>query len=180
MSTLKTPGRKKIIYSYDLSGCYLFNFARATARQGNSMSIYFAVLKGVHLAIWTVNICPLTILYKALLNIIGGKGAISNINYYHYHRYMFLYIFSGFRQKRIKMAVLLLASIFTLFTVGNCGNYTVTEEVFFDIEVKDMDGPGEDYRGRFVVGVFGETAPMTAMNFVAIARGYKRGKVRNN
>ena len=78
------------------------------------------------------------------------------------------------------MAVLLLASIFTLFTVGNCGNYTVTEEVFFDIEVKDMDGPGEDYRGRFVVGVFGETAPMTAMNFVAIARGYKRGKVRNN
>ena len=26
--------------------------------------------------------CPMTLL-KALLNIIGGKGAISNINYYH-------------------------------------------------------------------------------------------------
>ena len=40
-----------------------------------------------------------------------------------------------------------------------------------------MDGPGEDYRGRFVIALFGETAPMTVMNFVAIARGYKRGKV---
>ena len=28
--------------------------------------------------------CPLTFL-KALLNIIGGKGAISNINYYYYY-----------------------------------------------------------------------------------------------
>ena len=32
-----------------------------------------------------LNICPLTILYIVLLNIICGKGAISNINYYcHY------------------------------------------------------------------------------------------------
>ena len=29
--------------------------------------------------------CPLTF-FKALLNIIGGKGAISNINYYNYYR----------------------------------------------------------------------------------------------
>ena len=37
----------------------------------------------VYLTIWTINICPLTILCKGLLNIIiGGKGAISNINYY--------------------------------------------------------------------------------------------------
>ena len=28
--------------------------------------------------------CPMT-LFKALLNIIGGKGAISNINYYYYY-----------------------------------------------------------------------------------------------
>ena len=34
--------------------------------------------------IWTINICLLTIFYKALLNIIGGKGAISNINYHHH------------------------------------------------------------------------------------------------
>jgi cyclophilin family peptidyl-prolyl cis-trans isomerase len=56
------------------------------------------------------------------------------------------------------------------------GNYTVTDEAWFDIEIKDMDGPGQDYRGRFVVALFGETAPMTTMNFVAITRGYKRGK----
>ena len=37
--------------------------------------------------------------------------------------------------------------------------------------------PGEDYRGRFVVALFGEVAPMTVMNYVALTRGYKRGKV---
>ena len=35
--------------------------------------------------------CPLT-LFKALLNIIGGKGAISKINYYHYYYYYYLVI----------------------------------------------------------------------------------------
>ena len=35
----------------------------------------------VYLIIWTINICPLTIIYEVLLNIIGGKGALSNINY---------------------------------------------------------------------------------------------------
>ena len=34
------------------------------------------------LAIWIIHICPLITLHKALLNIIGGKGAISNINYH--------------------------------------------------------------------------------------------------
>ena len=58
-------------------------------------------------------------------------------------------------------------------TVALAGNHTVTEEVWFEVEVKDMDGPGEDYKGRFTVSLFGEAAPMTVMNFVAIARGYK-------
>ena len=31
----------------------------------------------VYLTIWTINICPLTFFHKALLNIIGGRGAIS-------------------------------------------------------------------------------------------------------
>jgi len=66
--------------------------------------------------------------------------------------------------------------MFTVFATGYCGNFTITDEVWFDVEVKDFDGPGEDYRGRFVIGLFGETAPMTTMNFAAIARGYKRGK----
>ena len=41
-----------------------------------------AISKQVHLTIWTIRICPLTILYEALLKIIGGKGVISNIDYY--------------------------------------------------------------------------------------------------
>ena len=44
-------------------------------------------LKGVYFTIWTIDICPLTILHKALLNIIGGKGGISNIKYYYYYYY---------------------------------------------------------------------------------------------
>uniref|UniRef100_A0A1I8FHN5 PPIase cyclophilin-type domain-containing protein n=1 Tax=Macrostomum lignano TaxID=282301 RepID=A0A1I8FHN5_9PLAT len=52
-------------------------------------------------------------------------------------------------------------------------NYTVTEEVWFEVRVKDMDGPGEDFTGKFTVAVFGEAAPMTTMNFVSLARGYK-------
>ena len=37
--------------------------------------------KEFYLTMWTINNCPLTF-FKALLNTIGVKGAISNINYY--------------------------------------------------------------------------------------------------
>ena len=40
------------------------------------------ISKGVYLTMWTINILPLTTLYETLLNIIGGKGAVPNINYY--------------------------------------------------------------------------------------------------
>jgi len=74
------------------------------------------------------------------------------------------------------MLLLLFTIASALLTVGLCGNNTVTDEAWFEMEVKDMDGPGQDYRGRFVVALFGETAPMTVMNFVSITRGYSRGK----
>lgn len=75
------------------------------------------------------------------------------------------------------MALLFLTVALSTFALGFCGNFTITEEVWLDVEVKDFDGPGEDYRGRIVIGVFGETCPMTAMNFQAIAKGHRRGKV---
>ena len=34
-----------------------------------------AILKGVYLTIWTINLWPPTILYRGHLDIIGGKGA---------------------------------------------------------------------------------------------------------
>ena len=77
------------------------------------------------------------------------------------------------------MAALALALVLmTLATMAHGGIYTVTEEVWFEVEVKDLDGPGEHYKGRFVVAVFGEAAPMTSLNFISLARGYfkKRGK----
>ncbi|XP_060063695.1 uncharacterized protein LOC132544141 [Ylistrum balloti] len=50
--------------------------------------------------------------------------------------------------------------------------YVVTEEVYFDVYIKDFED-GEDYHGRFVVGVFGDVAPITSLNFISLAKGYK-------
>ena len=75
---------------------------------------------------------------------------------------------------------LLVALGVTLLSLAQAGKYTVTEEAWFEVEVKDMDGPGDDYVGRFTVALFGETAPMTTMNFAAITKGYKKGKVRKS
>lgn len=58
-------------------------------------------------------------------------------------------------------------------------NYTVTEEAWFEVEVKDYLGPGQPFKGRFEIALFGDSAPMTVMNFVNIVKGYKRGKVMN-
>ena len=40
------------------------------------------ISKGVYLTLRTIDIYPLTFLNEVLLNIIGEKGSISNINYY--------------------------------------------------------------------------------------------------
>lgn len=69
-----------------------------------------------------------------------------------------------------------LAVASSLLAYVSCGNLTVTEEAWFEVEIRDFDGPGMHYRGRFTVGLFGEAAPMTVMNFAAIVRGYKRGR----
>ena len=52
------------------------------------------------------------------------------------------------------------------------GIYTVTDEVWFDVSIDGGEGP--EYTGRFVIALFGEAAPMTVMNIVSIARGYKK------
>lgn len=72
------------------------------------------------------------------------------------------------------MAVLYLSILASLITLGLCGKYTVTDEVWFEVEIRDLEGPGDHYTGTFTVGVFGEVVPMTALNFVSIARGYKQ------
>lgn len=73
-------------------------------------------------------------------------------------------------------ALLLLFSQLVLLATVLADKYTVTDEAWFEVEIKDHDGPGQDFRGRFTVALFGETAPMTAMNFAAIAKGYSRGR----
>jgi hypothetical protein len=73
-------------------------------------------------------------------------------------------------------ALFLLFSQLVLLATVLADKYTVTDEAWFEVEIKDHDGPGQDFRGRFTVALFGETAPMTAMNFAAIAKGYSRGR----
>jgi hypothetical protein len=75
------------------------------------------------------------------------------------------------------MQLLLLAALVAMLSTCYGGLNTVTEEVWFEVRVKDLDGPGLDYTGCFTVAVFGDTAPMTVLNFVSLAKGYKRGGV---
>lgn len=55
-------------------------------------------------------------------------------------------------------------------------DYTVTDEAWFDIEVKDPDSKGEDFRGRVTIALFGNAAPISSLNFKFIAKGYKPGE----
>ena len=41
---------------------------------------------------------------------------------------------------------LFVATIAAVVSLGYCGNFTVTDEAWFEVEIKDLDGPGEDYR----------------------------------
>ena len=66
--------------------------------------------------------------------------------------------------------MLLIVTFLTVFSTGYCGNYTVTDEAWFEVEVKDLDGPGQDYTGRFTIALFGDTAPMTTLNFASITK----------
>jgi len=68
----------------------------------------------------------------------------------------------------------MLVAVCALASLGDAGLYTVTDEAWFKVVVVDLNGPGKNYTGRFEIALFGETVPMTVMNFVAITRGYER------
>lgn len=72
--------------------------------------------------------------------------------------------------------ILCLVAAFVLpsSAVDSALQYTVTDEAWFEVEVRNLKGPGQSYTGRFTVALFGDIAPMTVMNFVALVRGYKR------
>ena len=81
----------------------------------------------------------------------------------------------------VMIGVCVAVTLCSLLAVTQAGLYTVTDEVWFDVEVKDTPDGRAAYKGRFTVALFGETAPMTVMNFVAITKGYQRkGEVRKS
>ena len=41
---------------------------------------------------------------------------------------------------------LFVATLAAIVSLAHCGNFTVTDEAWFEVEIKDMDGPGQDYR----------------------------------
>lgn len=73
----------------------------------------------------------------------------------------------------------LLSAALCLLAPAWASEHTVTDEVWFDIEVRDQDGPGPKYLGRFTVGLMGETAPMTVLNFVKLVKGFKKGQSKS-
>ena len=72
--------------------------------------------------------------------------------------------------------LLLATSFLAAFGVSYASNFTVTDEAWFEVEVRNLDGPGQDYRGHFTIALFGDAAPMTVLNFASIVKGYKRGR----
>lgn len=52
--------------------------------------------------------------------------------------------------------------------------YVVTNEVYLDITIKESKEGATVKTGRIVVGLFGDIVPMTATNFIQIAKGFKR------
>jgi len=84
---------------------------------------------------------------------------------------------SGKMEQYILLFVLAIVGMVSAID-GDFNIHTVTDEVYFDVMVEDLDGPGQHYQGRVVIGVFANAAPMTALNFVSIARGYTQGKDR--
>lgn len=52
--------------------------------------------------------------------------------------------------------------------------YIITNEVYFDIEVKATKTSEPIKSGRIVIGLFGDICPMTVTNFVQLAKGFKR------
>jgi len=64
-----------------------------------------------------------------------------------------------------------------LVALGSCNsNFTVTSEVVFEIDVNDYDGNGRDMEGSVTVGLFGNTAPVSVLNFKTLCSGFKRPK----
>ena len=55
--------------------------------------------------------------------------------------------------------------------------YVVTEEVFFDIMIGNKTKTQDPYYGRIQIACFGEIVPITCLNFIALAKGYRKGRV---
>ena len=53
-------------------------------------------------------------------------------------------------------------------------DFLITKKAFFDISIDDEPA------GRIVIGLFGETCPVTVQNFAALARGNFRNDVSLN
>ncbi|KAK0057931.1 peptidyl-prolyl cis-trans isomerase H [Biomphalaria pfeifferi] len=71
------------------------------------------------------------------------------------------------------MSLLLVAVVASVLAIGQCNkNFTVTSEVVFDLEVKNYNGNGDDISGKLVIGLFGETAPVSVLNFKTLCEGY--------
>jgi len=57
--------------------------------------------------------------------------------------------------------------------VIEAGNFTVTHEAWFDVDVRGMDDAAENFNGKITLALFGETVPMTVLNIVSLVNGYK-------
>ena len=56
-------------------------------------------------------------------------------------------------------------------------NFTVTTEATLEFEVKNYNSQGDDVSHKVVIGLFGDTAPITSLNFKTLCNGWTRNDV---
>lgn len=54
--------------------------------------------------------------------------------------------------------------------------YTVTEEAYFDIVIANTSKHQKPIEGRITIACFGDIVPITCLNFVSLAKGYRKSK----
>lgn len=62
-------------------------------------------------------------------------------------------------------------------TASEPPKYVVTNEVVLDVEIRPTKNSEPIKSGRIVIGLFGDICPMTATNFLQLAKGFKRDNV---
>ncbi|XP_012937924.1 peptidyl-prolyl cis-trans isomerase B [Aplysia californica] len=53
---------------------------------------------------------------------------------------------------------------------------TVTDEIWLTFQIDNYFEKGKHYQGKVTIACFGELTPVTCLNFISLAKGYRKGR----